>query len=131
MSWLFEDRMNVRLLHDAPRIHDRDSRAHTRYHPKIMSDKKDGGRQIFLKITQQLQDLGLDGHIESRGGFVSDQEVGSTRNGHGDHRALLHPTAELVRVLSDSTRRRRDMNEFEHLNYFTDEWRPCHPLVEP
>ena len=46
--------------------------------------------------------MGLDGDVESGGGFVGDEEFGFGGEGHRDHDALLHAAGELVRVIADA-----------------------------
>ena len=52
-----------------------------------------------LRSRKQIHDLGLDGDVERGGRFVGDEDVRPTGKRHGDHRPLLHPAAQLVRVI--------------------------------
>ena len=51
------------------------------------------------RSLDQLQDLGLDGHVERGRRLVGDQQVGVARERHRDHHALAHAARELVRVV--------------------------------
>ena len=62
-----------------------------------MRDEHDGGIDAVLQVAQQVEDLGLDGHVERRGGLVGDDELGAARKRHGDHDALAHTAGELMR----------------------------------
>ncbi len=50
-------------------------------------------------LFQQFQDLGLEGHVECRGGLVGEQQVGAGGQGHGDHGPLALAARELVGVV--------------------------------
>ena len=53
----------------------------------------------FLEFSQQVEDLGLDRHVQRRGGLVGDQQFGTARQGHGDHGALPHAAGQFVGIL--------------------------------
>jgi hypothetical protein len=71
-------------------------------------DQQDRHVQAALQRVEQFQDLSLDGHVERRRRLVRDQQRRIARERHGDHHALTHPTGQLVRVVPDPLRRRRD-----------------------
>ena len=64
-----------------------------------MGDQENGHAQVFLQSRKQIQNLRLNRHIQSRGRFVGDQQIRITRQGHGDHHPLLHPSRHFMRVL--------------------------------
>ena len=72
--------------------------------------------ELGLQLVEQLQDLGLDGHVERGGRLVGDQELRIARQRHGDHDALPHAARELVRVLLDPALGVGDVDELEHLD---------------
>ena len=47
--------------------------------------------------AHEVEDLGLDRDVQRRGRLVGDEELRVAGEGHGDHHALAHPAAELVR----------------------------------
>jgi hypothetical protein len=57
---------------------------------------------FFLQIHHQLQDLGLDGDVQSGGGLVGDKQLGLAGQGDGDHHALTHAAGELVGILLEA-----------------------------
>ncbi len=63
-----------------------------------MRDHQDGHPQFILEIVHQLQDLGLDGHIQRRRRFVGDQQGRAADQCHRDDRALPEPTRKFERV---------------------------------
>ncbi len=63
-----------------------------------MRDEHDRHSEPALQVGQQLQDLGLDCHIERRGGLVGNEHLGPVRERHRDHDTLALPARQLVRV---------------------------------
>ena len=61
-----------------------------------MGDEHDGGIDLVFQIPQQIQDLCLNGHVQSRSGLVSDDQLGVAGQGHGDHDTLAHTAGQLV-----------------------------------
>ena len=94
-----EDVEHRPLLDDAARPHHRHAVRHLGHHAHVVGDEQEGGGEVALEVAHQPQDLGLHGDVEGGGGFVGDQHLGAARQRHGDHHALAHAAAELVRVL--------------------------------
>ena len=67
-------------------------------HAHIVGDEDDGHAQFGLQIAQDRQDLRLNGHIQRRGWFIRDQQLGAAGKRHGDHHPLAHPAGQLVRI---------------------------------
>ena len=65
---------------------------------EIVRDEDDAHAQLTAEIGEEVHDLLLNGDIECGGGFVSDEELRLAAERHGDHHALLHAAAQLVRV---------------------------------
>jgi len=63
-----------------------------------MGNEEVGEAQLFLKVFEQVYDLGLNGDIQGRDGFVADDEFGHGGQGAGNADALALPTGEFVRV---------------------------------
>ena len=59
----------------------------------------------------RLEDLGLDHHVEGRGGLVRDDQARAAGERHRDHHPLLLPARELVRVVAQTPRRQADLLE--------------------
>ena len=53
---------------------------------------------VVLQVAQQIEDLGLHGDVEARGGLVGQQEPGGAGQRDGDHDPLAHAAGELGRV---------------------------------
>ena len=68
------------------------------------------------ELLEQPQDLRLDGHVQRGGGLVGQQQLGVAAQRDGDHDALAHAAAELVRVVLDAARGLGDADLAEQLD---------------
>jgi len=73
---------------------------------QIMGNEKIGKPHFLLQPFHEVQDLRLHGHIQSRCGFVRDDETGIGTQCQGDDHSLPHTSRELVRVVIHSLLRR-------------------------
>ena len=64
-----------------------------------MGDEHHRHVPLLLEALEQVEDLGLHGHVERGRGLVGDQELGAARQRDGDDHALPHAAGQLVRVL--------------------------------
>jgi hypothetical protein len=55
---------------------------------EIVRDEEIGQVEIFLQLTQKIEDLGLDGDVESRDRLVADDQLGLRGERPGDADAL-------------------------------------------
>ncbi len=69
-----------------------------------------------MQAHQQLENLRLNGHVESRGGLVGDEQLRVAGERHGDHHPLLHAAGELVRERAQTTRGIRDAHLVEQFH---------------
>ena len=46
------------------------------HNAKIVSDEEIGKAEFFLKVVQQIENLGLNRDVKGRDGFVADYEFG-------------------------------------------------------
>ena len=63
-----------------------------------MGDEKVGEAVLRLQLLQQVQHLGLDGHIQGGDGLVADDELGPQGKGPGDAHTLAAATVQLMGV---------------------------------
>ena len=63
-------------LHNLAPVHDGYLVAEVGHDPQVMCDQDDGGPQLLLKIAHHPDYLGLDGHIQRRGGLVCNNQLG-------------------------------------------------------
>ena len=81
-----------------------------------MGDEDDAHPELLAAAGEQIEDLGLDGHVERGGRLVGDEQLGLAGERHGDHHPLAHAARELVRVRVDARLGRGDADEVEHLD---------------
>ena len=65
---------------------------------QVVGDEQDGQVAGLPQFVEQVEHLGLDGHVESGGRLVRDQQVGVAGQSDGDHHPLAHPARQLVGV---------------------------------
>jgi len=95
---LVEDLVDGAGLHDLACVHHVHIIGHLCHNAQIMGDVNDRDAALTLDAADQLQDLGLNGHIQCRGGLVTDQQVGVAGQCNGNDHALAHTAGQLVRV---------------------------------
>ncbi len=101
-----ENGIHPGLFHHFSGIHNRHLIAHLRHHPEIMGDHHDAHADLFLEVEHEVQNLGLNGHIQGCGRLVRDEQFWSAGHGHGDHDPLPHPAGELMGIFVDALFRR-------------------------
>ena len=84
------------LLHNPAAVHHVHRVRHVGHHAEVVGNEDQGGIALPLHGLQHVQDLGLDGHVQGRGGLVGDDQLGVAGEGHGDQHPLAHAAAELV-----------------------------------
>ena len=90
----------MRRLHDPPGVHHVHEVAQTGHHAEVVGDHHHRGAQVVDHLPEQLEHLGLDGHVQCGGRLVADQQGRLAGQGNGDQRPLPHTAGELVRVLA-------------------------------
>ena len=113
VAWRGEEPSDRALLGDLARVHDQHPVARLGDHRQVVGDEDQAQPELPPKSLEQLQDLGLDHHVEGRGGLVADDDRRIAGERHRDHRPLAHPAGELVRVRPGPGP--RDPDELEQL----------------
>ena len=85
-------------------------------HAHVVGDVHDGGTPLFANTLEQADDLCLDRDIQGGGGFIGHHQLRIGRQSQGDHHALAHATAELVREMVDALLGTRNARVFEQFN---------------
>ena len=111
-----QDRLGRPELHEPAGVHDGEPIGEAGDDTQVVGDDQDRHPELGAQPPQQLQDLGLDRHVERGGRLVGDQQARLTAERHRDHRPLAHPTAELVRVVVDALVRPGDADQLEQLD---------------
>ena len=83
--------------------------------PHVVGDEDDGHLELLAQVVDEVEDLGLDGHVERRGGLVGDQQLGLAGQGHGDHHPLAQAARQLVGVLVQPLGRAGHVDQVQHL----------------
>jgi len=85
-------------LDDAAEVHDGDAVADVTDDGEVVCNKKIGESQALLEAAEEIEDLGLNGDVESGDGLIADDEVGFDGECASDTNALALAAAELVGV---------------------------------
>ncbi|MNI29456.1 hypothetical protein D3C73_832720 [compost metagenome] len=99
-------------------IHHQHAVGHFGHHAHVVGDEHHAHVHFFLQLTDQLQDLRLNGDVQRGGGFVGNQQRGLAGQRHGDHHALAHAARELMRVAVQHRLGFRDAHLLQHAQRF-------------
>src|SRR5262245_23521714 len=130
MERLLEEVGHRRLLGDLGRVHHHHALGRFRDDAHIVRDEHDGHLELAFELVEEVEDLGLDGHVEGGGGLVGDEELGIAGQRHGDHDALPHAARKLMRVFLHAPLGVGDVDELEHLHRLVHGRAPPQALVE-
>jgi hypothetical protein len=113
---VFEQARSIRLLDHLALVHHGHAIGEVGDDAHVVGDKYDGGVEFVAASAQQVENLGLNGHVEGGGRLVSHDELGVEHERHGDHHPLLLTPRELVRVVVHPRVRLRDADLLEVLD---------------
>ena len=114
MAGMFEQCGHRSLLHPFSGVHHQHAIAHSGHYAQIVGNEQHGRAEIPPQGAQQVQDLGLDGHIQGRGGLIENQHIGLGQQRHGDHHALAHAAGQFMGILVEPARGIGDAHRVEH-----------------
>ena len=120
-----------RLLHDMARIHDNDRITQLAHHSQIMGNEQNRGVKLLVHLANQIQNLGLDGHIQSRCGLIRNQYLGLAGQCHGNHHTLPHSSRHLMGILMGPYLRIGDSHCLHHADGFLHGFLFLHAPVQP
>ena len=103
-------------LDDAPGVHHGDAIGGLGDHAHVVRDQHHRGAVLAAQPLQQLDDLRLDRDVERGRRLVGDDEPRLRRERERDHDALAHAAGELVRIVVDAARRRRNADLLQQLD---------------
>ena len=66
---------------------------------QIVGNEDNRHAHLLLQIVEQIENLGLNGYIQSGGRLIGNQQVGFIDERHGNHDALQLAAGKLVRIL--------------------------------
>ena len=125
-----EQILGARLLDLSPGIHHHHPVGILGDHAHVVGDQDDRGAERLLQFAHQVEDLGLDRHVERGGRLVRDQQLGVARHRHRDHHALAHAARELVRIGVRAALRLGNMDAAQHLHCPVHRIAPRQSLVQ-
>ena len=96
---MVEDLFHVALLHHMPAVHHHHLVGQVGDDAHVVGDDQHAGAELVLGQAQQIQDLGLHGHIQCGGRLVGQDQAGVEHQRHRDDDALLLAARELVRIV--------------------------------
>src|SRR5439155_18826660 len=91
-----EELVDLALLDDLARVHDRHAVCHPSYDPNVVADVQDGGVELVLQVCDQIQDASFGGDVKGGRGLIHDEQGGVADERHGDCHALALTTRKLV-----------------------------------
>ena len=99
MQWPFQHLRNRSLLDHLAGVHHHHAAGHLGHHPQVVGDEQDRQPALLLQPPQQVEDLGLNGHVQRRGRLVGDQQarIASERHGRSSHAGACRPTSRADR----------------------------------
>ena len=116
MLGIVEDLVSSALLADGAGVHNDDLVTHLGHNAQVMGDHDNCHAQFLLQLLHELQDLGLDGHVQSGGGLIGNQNIGLAGQGHGDHNSLAHAAGKLEGILLHPLFRLVDVHQLQHFH---------------
>ncbi len=98
-------------LDDLAQVHDRHPVADVLHDRQVVGDEQVGQPESGAQVGQEVEDLGLDRHVERRDRLVADDELRLDGERPGDADALALAAGELVRIALDVVRVEPDQSE--------------------
>ena len=110
-----EQRAGGGLLDDLAGVHHGDLVGAAGDHAEVVGDEDHRHVPVLLLLVEQVEDLGLHGDVEGRGGLVGEEQLGAAGERDGDRDALAHAAGQLVGVLAEAPLRVGDADRVEQL----------------
>ena len=84
--------------------------------PEVVRDEHGRHAGLLAQASQQREDLRLRRHVERRRRLVCEQQTGPSRGRDGEHHALTHAAAQLMRIGANALLRLRDADVAQRLD---------------
>jgi hypothetical protein len=107
---------NGSTLHNLPSIHDNCAGTERGNDPEIMSDHEDGSAGLRVQLSEQVENLALDGHIESSRWLICNQQRRIVAISDCNHHALAHAARKLMGIAVKSLRGLRNAHPTEEMD---------------
>ena len=75
MARLSHDAVTGSGLDDLAQVHDVDPVRHVANDIEVVRDEEVGDPELVLQVSEQVEDLGLDGHVQGADRFVADDQL--------------------------------------------------------
>ena len=95
------ERLPVRNLNHLTQIHNGNAIGDVLYDGQVVGDKQIRGTELVLQFLEQVQNLGLNGNIQSGNRLVADNQLGLQRKSAGNADTLTLTAGELMRIAVD------------------------------
>ncbi len=99
VSWAAQHTVRRPLLDDQPAVHDRDRVREPGHDGEVVADEQERHAAV-LEPPEQVENLRLDGDVQSGRGLVREQQRWTGGDRGCDQRPLPQATGKLVRVLA-------------------------------
>ena len=83
-------------------IHDRHAISAPGNHGKVVADEHQRHATLGLYLSQEIEDLSLNRHVERSSRLVGNEQVRFTGERNRNHHALAHAAGEFVGVVAQS-----------------------------
>ena len=98
MLGALEERVTRADLDHLAVVHHRNRVRHVAHHGEVVCHEEVREPELLLELAQEVEDLGLDRHVDGRYGLVENNELGPEREGARDADALALAARELSRL---------------------------------
>ena len=98
MQGIGEQLIRGSQLHHLAEVHNADTVGEVLNDAQVMGDEQNRQTQLLTQVVQQVDDLRLNGNIQSGDGLVGDQQLGVHDDRTGDADTLTLATGELVGI---------------------------------
>ena len=116
MQWVAVEVLVGSNFHKRTQIHDADAIGNHLDDGKVVGDEQIRQVVLLLNIAKKVQNLSLNGHVESRNGLVGHDELRVNRKRAGDADTLTLAAGELVRIaLAVAGRKANDLEQLLRL----------------
>ena len=95
---VLEDVHRVAVLHQVAQVHHAHRVGDVLHHAQVVGDEQVCELILLLQLLEQVDDLGLDGHVQGADGLVAHHELRVQGQGPGDADALALAAGELVGI---------------------------------
>ena len=99
VSCVIEDFFTVGYFHQVTQVHNANALGDMLDSRHAVGDEQIADAVLILQILHQVQDLSLNGNVQSGNGLITDDDLGVQSQGPGDHDTLTLTAGELVGIL--------------------------------